>query len=222
VRGAHFPQPEAVAGALRALGARDAAEWAPVLSAACLRHGITDAADVACFLANCSHETGRFRTLVESLNYAADRLCVVFGAHRITPAQAARYGRTSRQPADERAIANIVYGGDWGRRNLGNTQPEDGFYFRGKGLIQLTGRANHTRFARAIGVDVVRLQALLETKQGAADAAAHFWAAQGCGACARCGDVAGARRIVNGGSLGLREVEEGTRAALAALRPWVP
>jgi putative chitinase len=53
--------------------------------------------------------------------------------------------------ADDRAFFERVYGGPWGARNLGNTMPGDGFAFRGRGLIQLTGRGNYQRYGRAIG-----------------------------------------------------------------------
>ena len=71
-------------------------------------------------------------------------------AGRITEAQAQRYGRTDNRPADQQAIANIVYGGAWGKKNLGNTEPDDGWRFRGRGLIQLTGRDNYRRCSRAL------------------------------------------------------------------------
>src|SRR5690348_16907834 len=53
--------------------------------------------------------------------------------------------------ADERSFFNLVYGGPWGMRNLGNTEPDDGYNFRGRGFIQLTGRANYARYAAKTG-----------------------------------------------------------------------
>jgi putative chitinase len=212
-----FPSAETVALVLRALRVADAQAWALPLSASCQRHGIDTSAKLIEFVANIVHESGGMKSLVENLNYAATALQGVFGAHRITREQAFAYGRTNAQPANQEAIANTVYGGAWGLKNLGNTQPGDGFYFRGKGLIQLTGRANHTRFAKAIGVDVVALQDMLVTKEGAAESAAMFWAATGCNERAACGDTAGARRLVNGGDKGLDEVINLGRIARAAL-----
>ena len=118
----------------------------------------------------------------------------------------------------QRQIANIIYGGSWGRINLGNTQPEDGFYFRGRGLIQLTGRANYTRCARTMCTDVVRLVTALETKDGSAESACHFWACAGCNDAADDGDLRDARRLVNGGALGLAEIEHWYHRLMAALR----
>lgn len=216
-----YPSDTDVLAALRVVGARDAEGWAPHIGAACRAHGIDTPKRLALFLAQCSHETGGFKTLVESLNYSVQGLRATFGEHRISGGDCARLGRRPgerRVPeARQREIANLIYGGEWGRKNLGNTQPNDGYFFRGKGLIQLTGRANHTKFAKAIGVDVVSLQAMLETKQGAAESAARFWAAKGVNAFADRGDVAGARRLVNGGELGLDEVEGANAVLLASL-----
>lgn len=80
---------------------------------------------------------------MENLNYAADRLVPLFGSRRITQQQANKYGRTVSHPANQEAIANIVYGGEWGRINLGNTEPGDGWYFRDRGLKQITGSSNY-------------------------------------------------------------------------------
>jgi putative chitinase len=208
-----FPSDAAVEAALRALSAADPAGWAPVIAAACRKHGIDTPQRVAAFLANVFHETGGLRSIVENLNYANSALVGVFGATR--GGEAARRGlgrpagsKVALTEAQQQALANCVYGGAWGLKNLGNTQENDGWFFRGQGLIQITGRANHTRFAKLIGVDVVQLQKLLATRDGAADSAAAFWAKAGVNACVDCGDIAGARRLVNGGVLGLDEVRE--------------
>ena len=105
---------------------------------------------LAHFLGQVHHETGGFHSGRESLNYSVNALLTTFGRHRISEVDARRLGRTSNQPANQQAIANIIYGGDWGRRNLGNTQINDGWLFRGNGSIQLTGRANHQQFANSI------------------------------------------------------------------------
>lgn len=58
--------------------------------------------------------------------------------------------------ADPKEWFELVYGGDWGATNLGNTQPGDGYKFRGRGLFQLTGRSNYARYGRLVGVDLIR------------------------------------------------------------------
>jgi putative chitinase len=205
------------AALLADLGAADPATWAPILAAACARHGIARPRQLAAFLANVLHESGHLKHLVENLNYRADRLVAVFGAHRIDAATAARIGRTATRPADQEAIANTVYGGTWGRTNLGNTEPGDGWRFRGRGLIQLTGRANYRKFAATIGASLDDLPALLEKPAGAADSAAHFFVASGCPAPADRDDIATVRRIINGGDKGLEEVRDLYREAKQVL-----
>jgi putative chitinase len=102
------------------------------------------------FFGQSHHETGGFRMWEENLNYSVEVLIKSFGRHRISIEDANKFGRKAGQPANQQALANILYGGEWGRRNLGNTQPTDGFDFKGRGAKHLTGRANYQRFANAI------------------------------------------------------------------------
>lgn len=98
-------------------------------------------------LATAWHETGeKMQPVTENLNYSVDGLLKTFGRHRISEASARRYGRSNSQPADQEAIANVIYGGDWGLKNLGNVEPGDGWRYRGRGLPQTTGRANYRKF----------------------------------------------------------------------------
>ena len=189
---------------------RDPVGWAPILSAAARRHGLAGPC-VTAWLANVLHETGGLSRLVESLNYSVDGLLSTFGRHRISEADARRLGRQPGAAAlsQERqaAIANLVYGGEWGRLNLGNVLPGDGWRFRGRGCLQTTGRRNHARFALTLGVPLDdALLARMETREGAADSAAAWWAASGCRVPAAAGDIGAVRRLVNGGALGLAEV----------------
>lgn len=215
------PKPAAIeptVAVLRALDWDKPDVWSAALTRACALRGIHTRLRLAAFLANVGHETNGGRRLVESLDYAPDRLRAVFGLRATPEAQACC--RQDGRPADQRALANILYGGEWGRRNLGNTMPDDGWRFRGRGLMQLTGRANYERFARMIGatLDDAFLRTL-ETPIGAAESAAHFWAAAGCNDAADKGDIARVRRIVNGGSVGLDDVQDRYRAALAQIVP---
>lgn len=81
---------------------------------------------------------GTYEPIVESLNYSEQALNKKFG-NRINLAQARQFGRNTAHSADQRSIANIIYGGEWGRIHLGNTQPNDGWATRRRGLSQLTG-----------------------------------------------------------------------------------
>lgn len=197
---------------LRAVGAsaEHAALYAPLLDAARIVEGdpvasITSRSGVAMLVAQLAHESGRFQRVEESLDYAADRLVQVFGAHRITPAQAARVGRTARWPADPEAIANIVYGGAWGAKNLGNTEPGDGWRFRGRGLIQITGRANYAAWGATCGLSAEEATVRILTPAGSVAAALWYWRARGLLGPASRGDVEACTRLINGGVVGLDE-----------------
>lgn len=105
---------------------------------------------LAYILATAYLETGgRMQPVRESLNYSVDALLTKFGRHRISEADARRYGRSGSRAADQQMIANLIYGGEWGRANLGNTTFGDGWRYRGGGLAQITGRGNFTKFGMA-------------------------------------------------------------------------
>lgn len=217
-----FPTDAAVLAVLRALSVADTAAWAPVLADACRRHGIDTPARLAAFLGNAYVESGGLSRLVENLNYSVDGLLKTFGRHRISEEDCRALGRKPGEKAlgrdRQRAIALRVYGGAWGWKNLGNRpNTTDAADYIGRGLLQLTGLANYRRFADAIGVPVEALPMLLETREGAADSAARYWIARGINACADCGDITGARRLVNGGAIGLADVQAATTKAAAGL-----
>lgn len=108
---------------------------------------------LAYILATGYHETDRkMLPTRENLNYSVEALLKKF-PHRISEADARSYGRLGSRPANQRAIANCIYGGEWGRRHLGNTRPDDGWLYRGGGLPQITGRANFTKLGMAADPD---------------------------------------------------------------------
>ena len=184
------------------------------------------------FLGQVHVESGGFRTVVESLNYSADAILKTFGRHRISEADAKKFGRIDAdvrkrtgwkladQPAHQNALANILYGGEWGRKNLGNTQPSDGWRFRGRGIKQLTGRDNYRRFSRAWLGD----ESLLENPDrvanpdGAVASAIWFWRANGMNEIADRGSVDAVTKVVNGGTLGLSDRKTWTQKYAAT---WV-
>jgi predicted chitinase len=111
---------------------------------------------VAYALATAWHETGgKMQPNTENLNYSVQGLLNTFSRRRISRADAERFGRKAGQPANQRAIGNILYGGEWGRANLGNTEPDDGWRFRGRGLEHVTGRRNYQRTGNALGLDLI-------------------------------------------------------------------
>ena len=92
-----------------------------------------------------------------------------------------------------------------GRTDLGNTQPGDGVRFRGRGLIQVTGRANYAACGKALGLDLLGKPALLEQTCNACRSAGWFWQSHGLNALADAGDQVAVTRRINGGTNGLAE-----------------
>lgn len=164
------------------------------------------------FLAQVGHESADLNRLSESLNYAVTALTVLFGPHRISREQIEKYGRKAGQPANQEALANILYGGEWGRRNLGNTEPGDGWKFRGRGAKQITGRANYKKSGDAIGVDLINNPELLaDDITTTLDAACWFFTTRTSGI-----DIVQVSRQVNGGTIGLDDRKKRYEAALSA------
>jgi putative chitinase len=159
----------------------------------------------AIFLGQVATESGGFKTVVESLNYSAEALVKLFGRHRISEEDASQYGRTASHPANQKALANILYGGEFGRKQLGNVFTADGWDFRGRGLKQLTGRDNYKRFSKAwLGDDSLLIAPdRVAEPAGAVASAIWFWAANQLNAEADRGDVRSVTKIVNGGAMGL-------------------
>ncbi|AEG99130.1 TPA: glycoside hydrolase family 19 protein [Klebsiella aerogenes] len=197
------------------IGAGLTARWFPHITAAMKEFGITAPLDQAMFIAQMGHESGGFTRLVENLNYAADSLVPTFGKHRITAQQAAALGRTATQPADQRAIANLVYGGEWGKKNLGNQVAGDGWKYRGRGLKQITGVSNYRKCGLALKLDLVTQPELLEQDENAARSAAWFFATSGC--LVYSGDVERITIIINGGKNGLDDRRRRFNLAKAVL-----
>jgi len=116
---------------------------------------------LAHFFAQIDHESANFKVLQENLNYSVDGLIKGFGRHRITEAQAREFGRDPKKRANQEAIANILYGGEWGRKNLGNIQVGDGWRFRGRGFKQVTGRSNYASLSKDVSVEYINNPYLL-------------------------------------------------------------
>ncbi|MES2757197.1 MAG: lytic enzyme [Pseudomonadota bacterium] len=165
---------------------------------------------VAHFVAQTLHETGAYTLLLENLGYSAARLVAVWPA-RFRPQGPLDPALYAYQPE---LLANAVYGG-----RMGNTEPGDGYAYRGRGLLQLTGRASYaeaTRQLRQGGAGcpdfVLEPDAVAEAGWCRAVAAAA-WAAKGCNALADEDDVRALTRRINGGDNGLAERLEWTRRA---------
>jgi putative chitinase len=159
---------------------------------------ITNALRLAHFLAQCGHESGNFTTVFENLNYSGDRLKVVFPKY--FP------GNLSDSYANNPVkIGSRVYGGRLGN---GDESSGDGYHYRGRGYIQLTGKSNYAAFARFIGEDTVINPDLVATKYPLASAAFYFTSNNLWAVCDK-GDgadvVTAVTKAVNGGTIGLPE-----------------
>lgn len=186
--------------------------------------GITTPLRMAHFLAHMAHETGGFTSLVENLNYSVAGLLKTFSRARISKADAERLGRKPGEKAlsvhRQQQIANRVYGGAWGRKNLGNIAPDDGWRFRGGGPYQLTGLDNYDRFGKAVGVDLVAKPELARDPDTGVEIAARYFAARMAAAADR-DDIAATTKALNGGSNGLadRRAALGRAKAVLAASP---
>ncbi|WZX60560.1 glycoside hydrolase family 19 protein [Salmonella enterica subsp. diarizonae serovar 58:r:z53] len=171
------------------------ARWYPHITAAMSEFGITAPLDQAMFIAQVGHESGGFTRIVENLNYSADGLKATFGKY--FPGDTAQlYGRTADHPANQKAIANIVYA-----HRMGNIEESDGWNYRGRGLIQITGHDNYRDCGAGLGADLILSPQLLEQDEYAARSAAWFFASKGC--LKRSGDIKAVTKIINGGTNGL-------------------
>jgi putative chitinase len=160
------------------------------------KFNITNNLRLAHFLAQCGHESGGFKAVSENLNYSADGLKKIFPKY--FPGNLAE--SYSRNPEK---IASKVYGGRMGN---GDETTKEGFKFRGRGYIQLTGKSNYTNFAKFIGEDTVANPDLVATKYPLASAAFFFdsnklWAI--CDKGADDATVTAVTKRVNGGTIGL-------------------
>ena len=186
-----------------------AARWFQPVDAAMKEFGITAAADKAMFIAQVGHESAGFSSVVESLNYTPAALVATFGK-RITQYQADMLGRTPAHSARQDAIANLVYAG-----RLGNKAAGDGWKFRGRGLIQITGLENYRTCGAALRLDLVTSPELLEQELHAARSAAWFYTSKGC--MSYSGDVQRVTLIINGGTNGLEDRKVRLNRARAVL-----
>jgi putative chitinase len=162
------------------------------------KFNITNNLRLSHFLAQCGHESGNFKAVSENLNYSSDGLKKIFGKY--FPGNLSE--SYARQPEK---IASRVYGGRMGN---GDETSKEGFKFRGRGYIQLTGKSNYTNFTKFIGEDCVSNPDLVATKYPLASAAFFFnnnnlWSI--CDKGASDDVVTQVTKRVNGGTIGLAD-----------------
>lgn len=237
-----------IAEVLAALHWPGAAAWSQPLHLAMTDHAINTRQRVSAFLATLTIESNQGRHQEEGLNYAASALPKLFSAFRGEAGQrlAGELGRQEAacadvehekreeryrgrgksrtcylitQRADQEGIANHAYGKNKG---LGNTRQGDGWRFRGRGLLQITGRANYLEVAKHFGLVssadddtwVTAVTAFLLSPEGSAKAAAWHWQTHRCNEAADSGDIAQWRRLINSGMAGLAEVTAAYHVAI--------
>lgn len=164
---------------------------------------------MAAFLAQIAHESGAFNFVEEGLNYSAQALMKTWPRRFPTLAIARQYARNPVK------IANKVYANRMGN---GTEASGDGYKFRGRGLIQLTGKENYTKFAKSLGMTLEQTIAYLETPMGAVASAGWYWDINKLNVYADKGDFVGLTRRINGGTIGLEDRKHHYDIALKALR----
>ncbi len=174
----------------------DLDSWYGALSSVLPTYEIDSPQRVAAFIAQCTHESGGFKRLKENLNYKAESLVRVFPKYFPSLDLAKQYAH------DQEKIANRVYGSRMGN---GDESSGDGFRYCGRGLIQLTGRNNYTKFSESIGMAVEEVPSLLETFEGAVKSACWFWKTNNLNQYADAGDILTMTKRINGGTIGLED-----------------
>ncbi len=190
-------------------------EWSTALNAAMERFEINTPPRQAAFLAQVAHESGELKRLVENLNYSAARLCAVWPNRFPTVTVAQPYERNPER------LANFVYAKRLGN---GDVASGDGWRFRGRGLIQLTGRGNYRACGTAIALPLETEPERLEAPEAAALAAAQFWQSRGLNQLADDQnddnddeDFLKITKIINGGTAGLKARQQYWARAQTAL-----
>ena len=159
------------------------------------------------FIGQCAHESGNFKVLQENLNYSAKGLMATWSSRFPDMDTAERY---ERQPEK---IANKVYA----RADMGNTDDGDGWKYRGRGVIQLTGKNNYRACGEALGLDLVENPDLILEPKYACLSAGWFWNKRGLNTLADALDIETITKRVNGGLHGLLDRQAKTQIALEIL-----
>lgn len=154
---------------------------------------------MAAFIAQCAHESASFTALVENLNYRWQTLRKLFPKYFPTDELAQDYaGRSNKQEA----IANRIYASRMGN---GDEASGDGYRYRGRGLIQLTGKSNYTWFAASLEITPEEATEYLGTFEGAAQSACWFWETNKLNQWADAEDILTLTKRINGGTIGLED-----------------
>jgi len=170
--------------------------WHTALAQLLPQYEINTTERIAAFLAQCAHESGGFVFIKENLNYKWASLRKTFPKYFPTDALAQQY---EKQPEK---IANRVYANRMGN---GPEESGDGWRFCGRGLIQVTGRENYTRFGNSLNMTAEEASEYMETFEGAAQSACWFWQSNNLNKWADSNDLVTLTKRINGGTNGLED-----------------
>jgi putative chitinase len=173
--------------------------WYNALSQLLPDYEINTPQRIAAFIAQCAHESCYFMVLQENLNYRPPTLRKIFPKYFPTDAMAADY---CSRPNKQEAIANKVYANRMGN---GDEASGDGYRYRGRGLIQLTGKDNYTFFAGSLSISVEEAAEYMATFEGACQSACFFWEQNKLNQWADKGDIVTLSKRINGGTIGLED-----------------
>ena len=167
-------------------------KWLGPLTDTFAKYGINTTQRQACFIGQCAHESGNFKTLEENLHYKAESLMKVW------PSRFPDMDTASKYANNPQLIANKVYSG-----RMGNVEDGDGWKYHGRGLIQLTGRDNYANCGLGLGVDLLGNPDWLLDPKYATLSAGWFWGKRGLNDLADTGDYETMTKRINGGLIGL-------------------
>ena len=195
-------------------GNAEAAAWADAAMEILPKYDINTPNRIAGFFAQCGHESMNFTVLSENLNYRAETLEKLFSKY---------FSKAGRNAADyakqPEKIANVIYASRMGN---GDTASGDGYRFRGRGVVQLTGRDNYTAFGKTIGLTAEEVIDYVTTKKGALESACWYWASRNINAVCDVNDITKMSKLVNGATIGLEDRRKHYEQALSILGGAVP
>lgn len=195
-------------------GNSDAAAWADAALEILPKYEINTPNRIAGFFAQCGHESMNFTVLSENLNYRAETLEKLFSKY---------FSKAGRNAADyakqPEKIANVIYANRLGN---GDTASGEGFAFRGRGIVQLTGKDNYSAFALSIKMTLPDVIEYVQTKKGALESACWYWNSRKINIACDEGDIVKMSKLVNGGTIGLEDRRKHYEKALAILGGAIP
>lgn len=171
--------------------------WCNPLKTLLPQYDINTVSRIAGFMAQCGHESLNFKVLSENLNYSAKGLNAVF------PKYFKKAGRNAEEyHRNPELIANVVYA-----NRMGNGPPNsgDGYLFRGRGVIQITGKNNYNDFAASVGITLAEAIDYVQTKQGALESACWYWDMRNINVTCDRQDIKKMTKLINGGTIGLED-----------------